>query len=145
MPAIKAERKYAKYISWLPRQALGLLLSGGTCCPAMSSLTLISPEQPAPKLVAKTCQRLLFFTERAPIDPWRPDSCSGGYFVNKLLSVFLGVMGAGLIAMGLPVHDMMVGQAWVQGGLLPIVLFLAVLLIGGLVLLVVAVHTWRRQ
>lgn len=63
--------------------------------------------------------------------------------MNKLLSVFLGLMGAGLIIMSFPVYDMMVSQAWVQGGLFAVVLFLAILLVGGLVLLIVAVHIWR--
>jgi hypothetical protein len=71
-------------------------------------------------------------------------ACQGGIPVNKLLSVFLGLMGAGLIIMALPVYDMMVSRAWVQGGLLAVVLFLAILLVGGLVLLIVAVHVWKR-
>lgn len=65
--------------------------------------------------------------------------------MNKLLSVLLGVLGAGLLAMGVPVYDMLVSQAWVKGGLFPVVLFLAVLLAGGLILLVVAVHSWRKR
>ncbi len=65
--------------------------------------------------------------------------------MNKVLSIFLGLMGAGLIMMALPVYDMMISEAWVKGGLLAVALFLAILLIGGLVLLILAVHIWRRN
>jgi len=40
---------------------------------------------------------------------------------------------------------MMVGQAWIQGGLFSMVLFLSVLLTGGFVLLIFAVYVWRKQ
>lgn len=64
--------------------------------------------------------------------------------MNRLLSVFLALMGMGLLAMALPVYDLMLGNAWREGGLMASVLFLSLLLIGGLLLLIVAVYLWRR-
>lgn len=65
--------------------------------------------------------------------------------MNKVFSIILGVIGAVLLAIGLPVYDMIVGQAWIEGGLLSMVLFLTVLLTGGFVLLIFAVYVWRKQ
>ncbi|KMY68918.1 hypothetical protein AAU61_04930 [Desulfocarbo indianensis] len=64
--------------------------------------------------------------------------------MNKLLSVFLALMGMGLLAMSFPVYDLMLGNAWRQGGLMASVLFLALLLLGGLLLLIVAGYLWRK-
>ena len=65
--------------------------------------------------------------------------------MKKLASIFLGIMGLGFWAVVLPVYDLVFTEAWVKGGLMASVLLLALLLAGGLVLMLVAVYLWRRH
>lgn len=64
--------------------------------------------------------------------------------MNKLLSLICLAVGLALMWLLLPMYDLMVTKAMVEGGLLAVATFIIMLLIGGVTFIILAVVLWRR-
>ena len=64
--------------------------------------------------------------------------------MNKLLSLICLAVGLALMWLLLPMYDLMVTKAMVEGGLLAVAAFIIMLLIGGVTFIILAVVLWRR-
>ena len=64
--------------------------------------------------------------------------------MNKLLSLICLAVGLALMWLLLPMYDLMVTKAMVEGGLLAVATFIIMLLVGGVTFIFLAVVLWRR-